>query len=193
LVCMTRAFAILAMVLVLLTALRFSKTHASPSVVINEFELNPPGDDYAPGAEFVELYNPGPTPVDIGGWKVSSTHGVPVVKTIPAGVGTPVGGFYIVTHTTQWLDNEDEQIVLRNAAGIEIDRTPVKSDMFNDARTWQRYPDGAATWYFDTATRNTINVPEFPAPGLVLLITLVSTFALARRKGSGRQRGDCRW
>jgi len=155
---------------------------ASSSIVINEFELNPPGDDYTPGAEFVELYNPGPTPVDIGGWKVSSTHGVPVVKTIPAGVGIPVGGFYIVTHTTQWLDNEDEQIILRNAIGDKIDETPKKSDPFNDARTWQRYPDGASTWYFDTATRATINVPEFSAPTLIMTIATISAFLLVRRR-----------
>jgi len=154
----------------------------SPGVVINEFELNPPGDDYAPGAEFVELYNLGPTPVDIGSWKISSTHGVPVTITIPLGTGIPVGGFFIVAHTTQWLDNENEQIILRNAVGIEIDRTPVKSDPFNDVRTWQRYPDGTSAWYFDTSTRATINVPEFSAPMSMMVVVLLSTILLLRKR-----------
>lgn len=162
--------------------LRTQKATGSPGVVINEFELNPPGDDYAPGAEFVELYNSGPTPVDISGWKVSSTHGILVVITIPSGVGIPVGGFNIVTHTTQWLDNTDEQIILRDAGGVEIDRTPVKSDPYNDARTWQRYPDGASQWYFDTSTRTAINIPEFPTPTLMMVTALLSTVLLLRKR-----------
>jgi len=158
------------------------RTYGSLGVLINEFELNPPGDDYAPGAEFVELYNPGPTPADIGGWKVSSTHGIPVTLTIPSGSGIPAGGFYIVAHTTQWLDNTDERIILRNAVGVEIDTTPVKSDEFNDARTWQRYPDGASAWYFDTATRTSVNVPEFSAPTVVMVAGLLSTILFLRRR-----------
>ena len=174
--------AILLALLLTLASLQARTVASSPGVVINEFELNPPGDDYAPGAEFVELYNSGPTPADISGWKVSSTHGVPVTITIPPGTGIPVGGFYIVAHTTQWLDNENEQIILRNAVGVEIDRTPVKSDGFNDARTWQRYPDGASSWYFDTQTRATINVPEFPAPMLMMVVVLLSTVLLLRKR-----------
>ena len=158
------------------------KAQGLSNVLINEFELNPPGDDSAPGAEFVELYNSGPTPVGIGGWKVATTHGVPVVVTIPSGVGIPAGGFYVVTHTTQWLDNTDERIILKDAVGAEIDTTPVKSDPFNDARTWQRYPDGASNWAFDTATRATINIPEFPAPSLVMVASLVAVIAILRRR-----------
>jgi hypothetical protein len=150
-------------------------------VVINEFELNPPGDDYAPGAEFVELYNSGPAPVDVGGWKVVSTHGVPVVVTIPAGVGISPGGFYVVGHSGQWLDNTDEQIILRDAGGVEVDRTPVKSDPFNDARTWQRYPDGAANWVFDTATKMAVNVPEFQQPTFFAAVALIGALALVRK------------
>ena len=161
--------------------LRTRKVTGSPGVVINEFELNPPGDDYAPGAEFAELYNSGSAPVDISGSKVSSTHGIPVTITISPRIGIPTEGFYIVVHTTQWLDNENEQIILRNAVGVEIDRTPVKSDPFNDARTWQRHPDGAAAWYFDTATRNVVNVPEFSTQTLVFVAALLSTVLTLKR------------
>lgn len=139
-------------------------------VVINEFELNPPGDDSVPGAEFVELYNPTSASVNIGGWKVSTTHGTPVTITIPAGTPIPAKGYYVVTHTTQWLDNEDESIVLRDAAGNEIDSTPRKSDPYDDARSWQRNPDGEdmntdADWVFQTATRGA-PIPEFPSASM---------------------------
>lgn len=39
----------------------------SGSVVVNEVELNPSGD----GNEWVELYNSGEEPADIGQWSVS--------------------------------------------------------------------------------------------------------------------------
>jgi len=177
---MPRRILFLALVVLVLTPLGVRTTYATPSIVINEFELNPPGDDYAPGAEFVELYNSGLTPVSIGGWKTSTTHGVPVVVTIPSGVGIPAGGFYIVTHTTQWLDNTDERIILRDAFGAEIDSTPVKSDDFNDARSWQRFPDGSATWYFDTATRSIVNIPEFQNPIVLMTAALFGAFIVMR-------------
>jgi len=65
--------------------------------MINEFELNPPGDDWVSGAEFVELYNPGPMPVAIGGRLVATTQGIPIIVMIPLGVGIPARGLYVVT------------------------------------------------------------------------------------------------
>ena len=35
-------------------------------VVINEIDINPPGDDSKSIAEWVELYNPTSSPIDIG-------------------------------------------------------------------------------------------------------------------------------
>ena len=170
----------MALVVLVLTSLGVRTTYATPSIVINEFELNPPGDDYAPGAEFVELYNSGLTSVSIGGWKVATTHGVPIVVIIPSGAGIPARGFYIVTHTTQWLDNTDERIILRDAVGVEIDTTPVKSDEFNDARSWQRFPDGAVAWYFDMATKSIVNVPEFQNPVALMTVALLGAFIVMR-------------
>ena len=42
-------------------------------VVINEVDTNPPGDDSASISEWVELYNPTDSDVDLGGWSVAST------------------------------------------------------------------------------------------------------------------------
>lgn len=154
-------------------------------VVINEFELNPPGDDYAAGNEFVELYNPTSASVNIGGWRVSTTHGTPVTVTIPAGTSISAKGYYVVTHSTQWLDNEDESIVLRDAAGNEIDRTPVKSDPYDDARSWQRNPDGKDTntdadWVFQTSTRGA-PIPEFPSASIILAVTFLAALIISRK------------
>ena len=39
------------------------------NVVINEVDINPPGDDFTSISEWVELYNPTDSDVDIGGWQ----------------------------------------------------------------------------------------------------------------------------
>jgi len=152
-------------------------------VVINEFELNPPGYDYAPEAQFVELYNPTSTSVNIGGWRVSTTHYRTVTVTIPSSTSISVKGFYLVTYTTKWLDNAYESIILRDVAGNEVDSTPVKSDPYDDARTWQRNPDGKDTntdadWVFKTGTP----IPEFPSVSTILAVTLLAAFITLRNK-----------
>lgn len=45
----------------------------SENVVINEIDINPPGDDSAAVSEWIELYNPTDSDVDIGGWEIAST------------------------------------------------------------------------------------------------------------------------
>ena len=45
----------------------------SDNVVINEVDINPPGDDSASISEWVELYNPTASEIDIGGWQIAST------------------------------------------------------------------------------------------------------------------------
>ena len=152
-------------------------------VVVNEFELNPPGDDYVAGAQFAELYNPTSTSVNIGGWKLSTTHYRTVTVTIPSGTSISAKGFYLVTYTAKWLDNEYESIILRDATGNEIDRTPVKSDPYDDARSWQRDPDGKDThtdadWFFKWSTP----IPEFPSASMILTVTLLVALITFRNK-----------
>ncbi|MEM2126975.1 MAG: PGF-pre-PGF domain-containing protein [Candidatus Bathyarchaeia archaeon] len=129
-------------------------------VLINEVELNPPGVDE--GFEWVELYNPTSEEVDIGGWTLSTTHGVTVTVRVPEGRKIPGYGYYVVGYGGQWLDNEDELVILRDAFGWEVDRTPLLRDDYNDGRSWQRYPNGVDTdsvddWSFRESTRGRSN------------------------------------
>ena len=143
-----------------------SNEPTSDRVVINEFELNPPGnDDDLSVEEWVELYNPTTSSVSIGGWKISTTHGIAVTVTIPSGTTIAAKGYYVVGRGPQWLDNEEESIILRNSTGNEVDRTPVKDDTYNDERSWQRYPNGqdtdaAADWSFRASTKGGSNGEE---------------------------------
>ena len=113
-------------------------------VVINEFDQNPPGWDYE-GNEWVELFNPAENNVDISGWKLSTTHDETVTVTIPEGTKIAAEEFWVYTHNTQWLDNEDESIILQDADGNEIDRTDTTNDAKNDNRCWARHPNGNDT------------------------------------------------
>ena len=124
-------------------------------VVINEVELNPPGFDE--GNEWVELYNPTNRSVDISGWIVKTTHGVTVSVQIPENTILEPKSHYIVTYYKQWLDNEEEQILLFNDKGELIDSTHKLTDKYNDDRSWQRWPDGYADWRFTSSTKGIKN------------------------------------
>ena len=111
-------------------------------VVINAFDQNPNGKDV--GKEWVMLYNPTNSSIDISGWTLSSTHGTTVTVKIDNVIILP-NGYWTYIHDSQWLDSDDESIILKDENEEEIDRTAVKSDNDNDNRFWKRNPDG-----FDT-------------------------------------------
>jgi endonuclease YncB( thermonuclease family) len=130
-------------------------------VVINEFDLNPPGDDRSV-LEWVELFNVSDQDVDIGGWTISTTHGDTVTVTIPAKTILKGKSYYIVERSG-WLDNEGELLILRNANRQEIDRTLKASDTANDGRSWSRCPNGEDTnsdadWRLVNSTKGRANV-----------------------------------
>jgi len=131
-------------------------------------ELNPPGNDnYKSVEEWIELYNPTSKDVDISGWTISTTHGRTVTITIPKGTIIKGKSYLIIARGAQWLDNEDESIVLRDDKGNIVDMTPTLSDPYNDGRSWQRYPNGKDTnsrndWVFKWSTKGDSNGGEEP-------------------------------
>ena len=138
------------------------KSDPSAHIVINEIEQNPSGIDA--GNEWVELYNPTTSDVNLDGWKLSTTHGVTVTVTLYGTI--PANGYFVYTHTTQWLDNEVESVILRDSSWNEIDRTPYLTDTSNSYYSWQRYPNGEDTdsdsdWEFRASTigRNNDRMP----------------------------------
>ena len=143
-----RILAFCAVFLILVSStLYFEAVAPTPGhVVINEFKLNPLGNDnYLSVKEWVELYNPTSEDVDISGWTLSTTHGETLTVSIPQGTVIDANSYYVHGRGSQWLDNDDESVILRDAEGNEIDRTPVRSDTKNDGRSWARYPNGQDT------------------------------------------------
>jgi competence protein ComEC len=132
-------------------------------VIINEIEANPAGTDS--GFEKVELYNLADVPTDVGGWRLSSTAGIIATVTIESGTIIPANGHLVVGHPSQWIDDIDETIVLKNQDGLIADTSITFSDEQNDGRTWQRSPDNGTSWVFDGGTlggpnAGTANVAE---------------------------------
>lgn len=151
--------------------LHFEVVVSTPGhVVINEFEQNPPGNDnYLSVEEWVELYNPTSEEVDVSGWTLSPTHGETVTVSLPKGTVIETNGYYVCGRGSQWLDNDDESVILQDADGNEIDRTPAKSDEENNERSWARYPNGQDAdsdmdWRFQTSTKGSFNGGETPTP-----------------------------
>jgi len=156
-------------------------------VVINEFEQNPPGEDR--NNEWVELFNPTPSAVDIGNRIIFTTHGDVESYVIPAGTVIMPGGFWPVALPGLFIDNEQDSLILLNALGQTVDQTPNKTDNDDDARSWQRYPDGSDNWTFAPSTRSAINVPEYPSPALLTLATVTIALLILRRS-QGRLSGS---
>jgi len=124
----------------------------SENVVINEVDTNPFGDDSQSISEWVELYNPTNSDVDLSGWKIASTTVLKKTLTIPD--GTIIGSDKLLkfTHEKIWFTDSSESVELRNSIDEVIDKTPFISDLENDFLSWQRSYDGHSNWEFSLAS-----------------------------------------
>jgi len=125
-------------------------------VLINEIEMNPLSSDS--GAEWMEIYNPTSKTVSLAGWAASYTGYGGGWDPIPP-VSIEPGGYYQFMYPKQHLENSRGGIIqLRDAAREVVDETAEGlTDTHNDARTWQRFPDGSDPdslddWIFTNGT-----------------------------------------
>jgi len=125
------------------------------TVMINEIELNPTGE-YDEGKEWIELYNPSDGNIDISNFEISTASESATIKLPPDAV---IGGgeTYMIVLKEQILSNTVDSLVLANAAGDILDRTPSLVDRSDDDRTWQRIPDGNNEWQFVEGTEGNSN------------------------------------
>jgi len=132
------------------------------NVVINEVDINPPGNDAASISEWVELYNPTDSDVNLGGWEIASTTVLKKTLTIPSGTTIGPGQFLTFSYQTAWFTDSNELVELVDENGIVIDKTPIISDLQNDFTSWQRIYDGYGLdsidgWKFVTSTTGSSN------------------------------------
>jgi hypothetical protein len=139
------------------------------AVVINEVELNPPGE----ANEWVELYNSGEDSVDIGRWTVAIVEVLPPpscrwtgAKAIPRGTILQADGYYVWEGESSWVRGNNGTVYLTTAEGAEVDRTPHLSYDEDDDFSWSRYPNGLDTdrtsdWAFIKSTPGAENSLRF--------------------------------
>jgi len=129
-------------------------------VVINELEQNPAGADT--GKEWIELYNPGRQPADVGGWMLVESHSGKAAY-LPENATISADGYYVLVWKNSSLVNTYPiSISLLDRKGIEVDRTPGVKDEENDAQSWARSPNGKDSnddldWSFQEATMGSHN------------------------------------
>ncbi len=132
------------------------------NVVINEIDINPPGDDSISISEWIELYNPTDSEIDLSGWEIASTTVLKKSMTILDGTTISPGQFITYQHQSVWFTDVNEIVELRNETGIVIDKTPMLSDLINDFTSWQRIYDGydldnSNDWKFVVSTAGSSN------------------------------------
>ncbi len=126
-------------------------------VVVNEIELNPLTDDTKFPAQWVELYNPTSSPVNIGGWTIGATTGLKQTYVIPPETTIQSQQFIFYHYVPIWFPHAGAVIQLKGSDGTIIDQTPPLSDTQGDGNTWQRLYDGLNTgsqsdWVYASGT-----------------------------------------
>ena len=129
----------------------------SDHVVINEVDTNPFGDDSQSISEWVELYNPTDSDVDLSGWEIASTTVLKKTLTIPDNTVISPGDFLLFNYEKTWFTDSSELVELRNADGVIVDETPFMIDLKNDFFSWQRSYDGFSDWEFSLSSAGSSN------------------------------------
>lgn len=115
-------------------------------LILNEIYPNPPGSDS--GVEFIELYNPHDTDVQLAGWKIGSTSFKGLRGAVPA------QGYLQLSNIT--VRNTGSTLQLLNPAGDIVDE--VSYPNAKEGRSWSRNEGGDYLWSVPTPAA----VNDFP-------------------------------
>jgi micrococcal nuclease len=130
---------------IFLTSIGIACIELPPSgVIIYAFDQNPAGLDKS--NEWVAIHNPTNKSVDIGNWTLETTNGSTASVWIAEGTTLYPGAYITITPSYRWIDNNNESIILRDAVGEVVDRTPIVNDNESDNRYWMR---NDSEWTFD--------------------------------------------
>ncbi len=148
-------------------------------VTINEIQADNEttlADEEGDFEDWLELYNSGPVPLDIGGYGLSDDPADPLAWTFPAGTIIGPGAFLLVwtddddedgpLHTNFKIDKDGEVIVLSAPGGTLLDTVgPVA---IGPDESLGRVADGSGDWFLLGPTPGVANVgpgtPPAPAP-----------------------------
>ncbi|HMN47533.1 MAG TPA: lamin tail domain-containing protein [Ignavibacteriaceae bacterium] len=145
--------------------LMIDNSFGQSSVVMNEIFSR----GVAPNLDWIEIYNPAATQVDLTGYKIyddGGYNGTKPKKEFPSGTIIPAGGFYVIVTDEDGvtvgskfgLSSNGDQVWLENAVGEVIDTVKIPA-MPIATTSYGRYPDGGPNkQIFTTITRGTSNV-----------------------------------
>jgi hypothetical protein len=129
----------------------------SLTILINEVMPAP-----SSGPEWVELYNPSDTAIDVSGWRIDDDTPGGTQTTIGAGSVVPAGGYLVVSLTSAILNNTGDSVTVIDADGGTIDA--VAFGALKGTESYGRRSDGAAEW-----------LKSAPSPGASNALLVVTT------------------
>lgn len=148
-------------------------------LVINEYSasnLTQFVDDHSDYEDWVELFNPGPTPINLSGYHLSDDLTNAMKYTVPAGAVIPANGFFrfwcsgrntnttVSYHTNFRLTqtkNTPEKLILSDPSGIILDSLTLQKTQSGHSRG--RTTNGASGWsIFTSPTPNNTNTASVP-------------------------------
>jgi len=106
---------------------------AYAEIVIIEVESNPEGTDS--GNEWARLFNSGKESVSLSGWGMNTTHGE--TKSYRLSGNISACDDKIIIFPGQFVDNENESLILYDDAGKVVDSTSKINDNANTNLTWK--------------------------------------------------------
>lgn len=108
------------------------------SIVINEVVPAP-----SSGPEYVELYNPSDTTVDVSGWSIDDDTPGGSITTLATGTVIAPHQLLVIPLSSTILNNTGDAVVLMDAAGTLVDR--IDFGAMKNGESMARIPDGSST------------------------------------------------
>src|SRR5690606_39711465 len=138
---------------------RLSGVHAQSTLMNELFSRGTAAE-----LDWVEIYNPTSSSIDITGFKIYDSggfNGTKPKKEFPAGSVIPANGFLVIvtddtTASGFGLSSGGEQVWFEDLSGNVIDY--VSFAAMDVTQSYSRFPDGASAWYLtNTITKGTAN------------------------------------
>lgn len=126
-------------------------------LVINELSPSP-----VAGPEWIELYNPGPDPLDLAGWSLEDLLTTPSVITVFTTQLLNPGSFVLYELPVSKLNNSGDGVILKNASGAIIDSMSYSSSLPD--KTWARSPSFTGQFISSEPSKGQPNPLPSPSP-----------------------------
>ena len=127
--------------------------------------------------DWIELYNPTSTAIDLSGYKVYDSggqSGSKPKKEFPAGTILAASGWFVIVVDTEdesgfGLSGNGEEVWLENAEGNIVDN--ILFPALEENQSYGRYPDGTQNWQLlNTVTPGAANDNTTPPPAVTVLM-----------------------